>query len=329
MRAMQAIEVAGTGREARLVLGKAVDPVPRADEVRIEVHATAVNRADLMQRRGLYPPPVGASAVLGLECAGTVAEVGSEGSGFAVGDRVMALLSGGGYAEQACAHVGSVLRIPEHLSFTEAAAIPETFLTCYLNLFQIAAAPYGGWALVHGGGSGIGTSAIQLLREAGVHVAVTCGSREKCERCVALGADLAIQYREEEFAPVLLERTGGTGVDVVLDSIGAPYLAAHLQCLRTGGRLVWIGLMGGARAELALGAVVAKRLQLVGSTLRTRSPAEKAQIVRGFLDRFGAALDAGRLRPIVDRVLPLERAQEAHDVVDRSEHFGKLVLAVR
>jgi putative PIG3 family NAD(P)H quinone oxidoreductase len=325
---MQAIEVVGSGREATLALGRAPDPKPGAGELLIEVHATAVNRADVMQRRGLYPPPPGASPVLGLECAGVVAECGRE-SGFAPGDRVMALLAGGGYAELARADAGSVMRIPEHLDFAQAAAIPETFLTCHLNLFQIAGAPAGGWALVHGGGSGIGTTAIQLLREAGVHVAVTCGSPEKCERCLALGADLAINYRQQEFAPLLLERTGGEGVDVVLDSIGAPYLAAHLECLRVGGRLVFIGLMGGAEAPLALGAVLRKRLQLIGSTLRARSPAEKAQIVRGFLDRFGAALASGRVGPVVDRCLPLARAQQAHQLLERSEHFGKVVLTVR
>ncbi len=326
---MQAIEVIGSGREAVLSLGKAADPVPADEEVLIEVYASAVNRADLMQRRGHYPPPPGASPILGLECAGVVAACGRAVTGFAPGDRVMALLSGGGYAELACAHAGSVMRVPDSMDLALAAALPETFLTCYLNLFQIARAPAGGWALVHGGGSGIGTTAIQLLREAGVHVAVTCGSPEKCERCLALGADLAINYREQEFAPVLLERTGGEGVDVVLDSIGAPYLAAHLACLRTGGRLVWIGLMGGPRAELNIAAVMAKRLQLVGSTLRARSPAEKTEIVRGLLERFGAAIERGRVRPVVDRVLPLARAQEAHEVVERSEHFGKVVLAIR
>ncbi|MEE8558774.1 MAG: zinc-binding dehydrogenase, partial [Myxococcota bacterium] len=202
-------------------------------------------------------------------------------------------------------------------------------LTAYLNLFELAAIEKGGSALVHGGGSGVGTASIQLLRSAGVQVLVTAGSEEKCQRCRDLGADVALNYRDGPFAPATLENTGGQGVDVVLDSIGAPYLEQHLRCLRIGGALVVIGLMGGARTEVNLGLVVAKRLHLIGSTLRARSVEEKEGIVSRFGERFGAELASGRIRPIVDRVLPLERAQEAHDVVERSEHFGKVVLRVR
>lgn len=326
---MRAIEVVGKGAEARLELGEAPAPQAGPGEIEIEVHATAVNRADLLQRRGMYPPPPGASTVLGLECAGSVARLGPGVEAFAPGDRVMALLPGGGYAERVAVHAGSVMPVPARLSFEEAAGVPEVFLTCDLNLFRIAEAPRGGWALVHGGGSGIGTAAIQLLRERGVHVAVTAGSERKCKACLELGADAAINYREQDFAARLQELTGGAGVDVVLDSIGAPYLAGHLDALRTGGRLVLIGLMGGARAEINLGAVVAKRLHVIGSTLRARPVEEKAAIVAGFLDRFGSALEAGRVRPVVDRVLPLAQAQDAHDVVERSEHIGKVILQVR
>jgi putative PIG3 family NAD(P)H quinone oxidoreductase len=326
---MKAIAVVGEGKDARLELGEAPRPELRAGELRVAVVASAVNRADLMQRRGLYPPPPGASPVLGLECAGRVLEVAPGVTGFAAGDRVMALLAGGGYAEEACVHAGSVMPVPAGLSLEEAAAIPEVFLTCHLNLFQLAAAPAGGWALVHGGGSGIGTAAIQLLREAGVHSIVTAGSEAKCRRCLELGADVALDYSKGEFAPAVLEATGGQGVDVALDSIGAPYLAQHLSCLRVGGRLVLIGLMGGARAELNLGTLLMKRLSIIGSTLRARSVEEKAEIVRSFQKRFGEALARGRLRPIVDRVLPLAEAQAAHDRVEASEHFGKVVLRVR
>ena len=325
---MKAIAIEGEGKNARLVLGEAPRPDLRPGELRIAVAATAVNRADLMQRRGLYPPPPGASAVLGLECAGTVLEVAAGVSGFARGDKVMALLAGGGYAEEACVDAGSVMPVPAGLSLVEAAAIPEVFLTCHLNLFQLAQAPAGGWALVHGGGSGIGTAAIQLLREAGVRSIVTAGSAAKCARCLELGADHALDYSAGEFAPAVLETTGGVGVDVVFDSIGAPYLAQHLACLRVGGRLVLIGLMGGAKAELNLGIVLVKRLSIIGSTLRARPVAEKAEIVRGFRARFGAALARGTLRPIVDRVLPLAEAQAAHDLVESSAHFGKVVLQV-
>src|SRR5262245_52562366 len=292
MAAMRAIQIVGEGKDARLLPGEAPKPELRPGELRIAVAATAVNRADLMQRRGLYPPPPGASPILGLECAGVVSELAPGVSGFARGDRVMALLGGGGYAEEVCVDAGSVMPVPAGLSLVEAAAIPEVFLTCHLNLFQLARAPRGGWALVHGGGSGIGTAAIQLLREAGVRSIVTAGSAAKCARCLELGADVALDYNAGEFAPAVLEKTGGAGVDVVLDSIGAPYLAQHLQCLRLGGRLVLIGLMGGAKAEINLGMLVAKRLAILGSTLRARPVEEKAEIVRGFRATFGAALDA-------------------------------------
>lgn len=326
---MRAIQVVGQGKDAKLVLGEAPKPELGAGELRIAVAATAVNRADLMQRRGLYPPPPGASPILGLECAGVVSEIGAGAVGFARGDRVMALLGGGGYAEEVCVDAGSAMPVPAGVSLVEAAGIPEVFLTCHLNLFQLAAAPAGGWALVHGGGSGIGTAAIQMLRAAGIHSIVTAGSAEKCARCLELGADAALDYTKGEFAPAVLEKTGGVGVDVALDSIGAPYLAQHLACLRVGGRLVLIGLMGGARADVNLGLVVAKRLSIIGSTLRARPIAEKAEIVRGFRARFGAALEAGKLRAIVDRVLPLADAQSAHDRVEASTHFGKVILRVR
>jgi putative PIG3 family NAD(P)H quinone oxidoreductase len=326
---VKAIAIEGQGKDARLVLGDTPRPELRAGELRIAVAATAVNRADLMQRRGLYPPPAGASPILGLECAGRVLEVAPGVSGFAVGDRVMALLAGGGYAEETCVDAGSAMPVPAKLSLAEAAAIPEVFLTCHLNLFQLAQAPKGGWALVHGGGSGIGTAAIQLLREAGVHSIVTAGSAAKCARCLELGADAALDYSKGPFAPAVLEKSGGTGVDVALDSIGAPYLEQHLSCLRVGGRLVLIGLMGGAKAEINLALLMMKRLSIIGSTLRARPVAEKAEIVRGFRARFGEALERGALRPIVDRVLPLAEAQAAHDLVESSTHFGKVVLAVR
>jgi putative PIG3 family NAD(P)H quinone oxidoreductase len=279
-----------------------------------------------MQRRGLYPPPPGASPVLGLECAGTIDAVGAGVGDFRAGERVMALLAGGGYAEYAVAHAGSVMRVPARVAPEQAAAIPEVFLTCSLNLFDLAATPRGGAALVHGGGSGIGTAAIQLLRRAGVRSIVTAGSDEKCARCLELGADVALNYRSGPFGPRVLEATGGRGVDTVLDPIGAPYLEQHLGCLAPGGKLVLIGLMGGARAEVHLGPIVTKRLSLIGSTLRARPVEEKAAIVKSFLARFGADLESGALRPIVDRVLPLEQAQAAHEALERSEHFGKVVL---
>ncbi len=296
--------------------------------LRIRVGATAVNRADLLQRQGLYPPPPGASSILGLECAGEVAEVASDVSGWQTGERAMALLSGGGYAEEAVVHAGSVLRVPERLSIEQAAAVPEVFLTVFLNVFQLGALPEGGAVLVHGGGSGIGTAAIQLVKAAGGTIVVTVGSEEKRGRCLELGADVAVDYRDGDFAAKALEATGGKGVDVVLDSIGAPYLRPNLDALAPGGRLVLIGLMGGAKGEIGLGQLLMRRLHVIGSTLRARPVEEKAALVAGFEERFGAALAAGDISPVVDRVLDLADAAEAHRCVKASEHFGKVVLRV-
>ena len=325
---MKAILVDSSGDAPELKLGEAPAPELVPGALRLRVAATAVNRADLLQARGLYPPPPGASELLGLECAGEVIEVGEGVSGWQPGDRAMALLAGGGYAEEVVVDAGSALRVPERLSWVEAAAIPEVFLTVFLNVFQLAGLPDGGAALVHGGGSGLGTAAIQLVTRVGGMLVVTAGSDEKCERCLALGADVAVNYRSGDFVAACKEATGGAGVDVVLDSIGAPYLDKNLASLTTGGRLVLIGLMGGARAEINLGALLMRRLSVIGSTLRARPAAEKAGIVAAFEKRFGAALAAGEISATVDRVLPLADAEEAHRVVEASSHFGKVVLSV-
>jgi len=325
---MRAILIERPGDESVLRIGTTAAPALEPGMVRIRVAATAVNRADLLQRQGLYPPPPGASPILGLECAGTIAEVGAGVRGWRSGDRAMALLPGGGYAEEVVVDAGSALPIPERLSFEEAAAVPEVFLTAYLNLFELGALPAGGAALVHGGGSGVGTASIQLVKASGGRVLVTAGSDEKCAQCRDLGADVAIHYRNESFPERVREATDGRGVDVVLDSIGAPYLEGNLASLAIGGRLVLIGLMGGAKVEINLAVLLAKRAAVIGSTLRTRPVAEKAAIVAGFQRRFGEDLAAGRIRPIVDRVLPLERAADAHRAIKASEHFGKIVLSV-
>lgn len=325
---MKAIVFESPGAEDVMRLGDAPEPTLASDELRLAVHATAVNRADLLQRQGLYPPPPGASAILGLECAGEVIEVGSAVSGWKVGDRAMALLAGGGYAEQAVVHHGSALPIPAGMSFEEAGAFPEVFLTAYSNLFLLGGVQRGGSALVQGGGSGVGTAAISLLKEAGVQVIVTAGSQEKCDACIAHGADVAINYRDGDFAPRVREATGGRGVDVVLDHVGGMYLASNLDCLALQGRLVIIGLIGGARAEINLALLLTRRLHVIGSTLRTRPAADKAEIVRRFRDQFGNAFDSGRLKPVVDRVFPLAEAAQAHRIVQASEHFGKVVLRV-
>jgi putative PIG3 family NAD(P)H quinone oxidoreductase len=327
---VKAVVTREPGDESVLVLGDAPRPPLGDDEIRIRVRATAVNRADLLQRQGLYPPPPGASPILGLECAGVVAEVGGRVSGFAPGERVMALLAGGGYAEEAVVHHGSVMPVPDGMTDEEAGAFPEVFLTAFSNLFMpgLGALASGETALVHGGGGGVGTAAIVLLREAGARAFVTAGSAEKCRRCTELGAAACIDYRHEDFAARIRELTGGRGVDVILDHIGAAYLEKNLAALAPGGRLVLIGLMGGARAEVNLAQFLIARLAVIGSTLRARSLDEKARIVRAFLDRFGAALRAHRLRAPIDRVLPLAQAADAHRLMQSSAHFGKIVLRV-
>ncbi|HIG02512.1 MAG TPA: NAD(P)H-quinone oxidoreductase, partial [Myxococcales bacterium] len=309
---MQAIVIEEPGDENVLQIGTAPDPVLGPGQVRIAVKASALNRADLLQRQGMYPPPPGASPILGLECSGVVAELGEGVQQWQVGDRVMALLAGGGYAEQVVVDAGSCMKVPENLDLVEAGGLPEVCLTVFLNVFQLGALETGGWLLVHGGGSGIGTAAIQMAREAGARVIVTAGSDEKCARCLELGANVAVNYREADFAEAVAEATGGAGVDVILDSIGGPYLERNLSSLALGGRLVLIGLMGGAKAEIPLGTLLMKRLQVMGSTLRARPESEKADLARAFVARFGKALESGALRPIVHEVLPLAEAAEGH-----------------
>jgi tumor protein p53-inducible protein 3 len=323
---MKAVVVEKPGDESALKLGEVPDPAIKPDEILIRVRAAGLNRADLLQRQGFYPPPPGASEILGMEVAGEVVAVGDSVKGWKVGDRAMALIPGGGYAEKAVAHCGSAMKIPGSLSFEEAAGVPEVFLTVFLNFFMLAGIKRGESALIHGGGSGIGTASIQLLKEAGVRVIVTAGSNEKCDQCLKLGADVAINYKNGPFAPAVKAATDGRGVDAILDSIGGAYLEGNVESLAQGGRLVLIGLMNGTRGELDLAAVLRRHLRIFGSTLRNRPAGEKAQIVAGFLEQFGAALEAGRVRPLIYKVLPAADAPTAHRMMQASEHFGKIVL---
>jgi len=327
---MRAILIREPGDESVLTLGEAPEPAMGPADARIRVRATAVNRADLLQRQGFYPPPPGASPILGLECAGEVVDVGAEVRDVRRGERVMALLPGGGYAEEVVVDHGSVLPVPDGMSDEEAGALPEVFLTAFSNLFLpgLGALAPGEAALVHGGSGGVGTAAIQLLREAGHRSFVTAGSDEKCARCVALGATAAINYRTEDFVARVRAATEGCGVGVIVDHLGASYLEKNLAALATGGRLVEIGLMGGAQHEINLGVLMMRRLAVIGSTLRARPVAEKARIVSAFRERFGSALTAGRLHSVVDRVLPLAEAGEAHRLMKSGAHFGKIVLRV-
>jgi tumor protein p53-inducible protein 3 len=323
---MKAVIVEKPGDENVLKIGEVPDPSIKPAEILIRVRAAGLNRADILQRQGFYPPPPGASEIIGMECAGEVIAVGPSVTGWKVGDRAMALLPGGGYAEKAVAHFGSAMKIPAALSFEEAAGFPEVFLTVFLNFFMLAEIKRGDTALIHGGGSGIGTASIQLLKEAGVRVIVTAGTDEKCEQCRKLGADIAINYKSGPFAPAVRAATDGRGVDAILDSIGAAYLAGNLEALAQGGRLVLIGLMSGTHAEIDLAAVLRRHLKIFGSTLRMRPAAEKAQIVAAFLKQFSAAMEAGRLRPPIYKVVPAVEAPLAHRVMQASEHFGKIVL---
>ena len=296
---MKAVVVEKPGDESVLKISDAPDPVCGEDDLLIRVKCAALNRADIMQRQGFYPPPPGASEILGMECAGEVIALGKCVTGWGVGDRAMALLPGGGYAEKAVANYGSAMKVPPGLSDEEAAALPEVFLTAFLNLFSLAQVQRGENVLIHGGGSGVGTASLQLLREAGARAIVTAGSDEKCQQCLMFGADVAINYRKGPFAPLVKAATNDRGADVILDSIGGAYLAENLDALAPGGRLVLIGLMKGATAEINLATVLRRQLKIFGSTLRGRPVAEKAQIVRDFLARFGAVLEAGKLRPPV------------------------------
>ena len=323
---MQAITLPSYGDPEVLTLAELDDPVAGPGEVLLDVAATAVNRADLMQRRGLYPPPPGAPAHPGLECSGTVAALGDGVAGWQVGDRVCALLSGGGYATRVAVPAGQLLPVPAGLSLVEAAALPEVACTVWSNVFQLAALQPGEVLLVHGGASGIGTMAVQLGAHAGARVFTTVGSPAKAERVLALGAERAVLYRDEDFVAVVREATGGAGADVVLDNMGAAYLPRNVEVLAVGGRLVVIGLQGGVKGELDLGALLGKRASVAATSLRARPAAEKAAIVAAVREHVWPAVAAGEVRPVVDRVLPLDDAAQAHRVLESSAHIGKIVL---
>ena len=323
---MRAITITAPGDPDVLVPADVDDPVAGPGEVLLDVTATAVNRADVMQRRGFYDPPPGASPYPGLECSGRIAALGDGITGWAVGDEVCALLSGGGYATRVAVPAGQLLPVPAGLTLVEAAALPEVACTVWSNVFSLAGLRAGEVLLVHGGTSGIGTMALQLATHAGARVLCTVGSAEKAARAVELGAERAIRYRDEDFVAVVREVTGGAGADVVLDNMGAAYLGRNVDALAVGGRLVVIGLQGGTRGELDLGALLGKRAAVFATSLRARPAAEKAAIVAAVREHVWPAVEAGAVRPVVDRVLPLDDAAEAHRVLESSAHIGKIVL---
>ena len=301
-------------------------PVPREGEVLIRVAAAGVNRPDVVQRLGRYAPPKGASDIPGLEIAGTVVALGEGVSGVAVGDEVAALVAGGGYAEYCTAPAAQCLPVPRGLSMVEAAILPETFFTVWSNVFDRGRLRAGEHLLVHGGSSGIGTTAIQLAKAFGAHVAVTAGSAEKCAACKALGAERAINYRSEDFVAAVKDWTGGRGVDVVLDMVGGSYIERSIEALAMDGRHVSIAFLEGAKVTLNLMPVMLKRLTLTGSTLRPRPIADKAAIARALRDNVWPKLEAGEIRPVLHKTFPLAEAAASHALMESSTHIGKIAL---
>ena len=325
---MRAIEIARPGGPEVLTLTDRPLPVPGPNEILIRVAAAGVNRPDALQRAGAYAPPPGASDLPGLEAAGTVAAIGPGVTAWAPGDRVTALLPGGGYADYAVTHEDHALPVPARLSFPEAAALCETFFTVWTNVFERGRLQAGETFLVHGGTSGIGTTAIQLAALRGARVLATAGSPEKCAACVDLGAERGIDYRHEDFVAVARELTGGRGVDLILDMVGGTYLARDIRALAPEGRLVMIAHLTGAKAELNFAQVMVKRLTITGSTLRPQSIEAKARIAAALRREVWPHLESGRLRPVMDRIFPLEEAAAAHARMESSAHIGKIVLAV-
>ncbi|WP_431851993.1 NAD(P)H-quinone oxidoreductase [Allosphingosinicella sp.] len=325
---MKAIDPTEAGGPEVLRLVERPVPRPGRGEVLIEVAAAGVNRPDILQRRGLYPPPPGAPSILGLEVAGTVVALGANVDSIGLGQQVCALLAGGGYAEYAAAPAGQCLPVPEGLLLTEAAAMPETLFTVWTNLFERAFATEGETVLVHGGTSGIGTMAIALGRLFGLHLIVTCGSDDKCRRALEIGADHAINYRTADFAEEAKRLTGGRGADVILDMVGGDYLPRNLDCLAEEGRHVSIAVQRGAAAEINLARLMMRRQILTGSTLRARSVEFKSLVADELARTVWPLVAEGRLRPVIDSVYPLQNSAGAHKHIESGEHIGKIVLLV-
>ncbi|MGB7480925.1 MAG: NAD(P)H-quinone oxidoreductase [Burkholderiaceae bacterium] len=325
---MKAVEITQYG--APEVLQACERPMPTCGpgEVLIRVHAAGVNRPDVLQRRGHYPVPPGASDLPGLEIAGEIVDGDLEGSGWRIGDRVCALVQGGGYAEYCAAPAAQCLPLPAGLDMVQAASLPETYFTVWSNVFDRARLSGAETLLVQGGSSGIGVAAIQIATALGHRVFATAGSDEKCHACEALGAERAINYRKEDFVAVVKAATGGAGVDVILDMVAGDYVPRELDCLADDGRLALIALLGGARTTVDLGQVLRRRLSISGSTLRPRPVAFKAAIASQLRQRVWPLLEAGRIKPVIYRSFPLEQAAQAHALMESSEHVGKIVLTV-
>lgn len=325
---MQAITVSDPGGPEVLRLTTVPDPTPTAEQILVRVRATALNRADVMQRMGQYPPPPGESNILGLELAGEVEAVGVAAKDLAPGDRVFGLVGSGGYAEKAVIDARMAMPIPAGWSFAQAAAVPEVFFTAQETLFTLGGLQEGETVLIHAAASGVGTAGIQMARETGARVLVTAGSADKIQRCVELGALAGCNYKEQDFAEWVKEVTNGQGVDVIEDFIGAAYWERNLRSLKTGGRLVLVGLMGGVKIEANLGLLMTKRLQVFGSVLRSRPLADKIAITQRFRTKWLPLLVAGRIKPIIDRIFPFAQVVDAHRYMEENRNFGKIILSV-
>jgi NADPH:quinone reductase len=325
---MTVVEIAAPGAPEQLKIATRPVPKPGAEEVLVKVAAAGVNRPDVMQRQGRYPPPAGASDLPGLEISGEIVALGSNVSSLSIGDKVTALLPGGGYAGYAIAAAPLCLPVPDGISMVEAAAIPETYFTVWTNLFDRGRCQAGDTVLIHGGTSGIGTTAIQLAAAWGARVFATAGSDVKARACERLGAVRGINYRTEDFVEVLRAATGGNGVDVTLDMVAGSYVARNLEIAALEGRIVVISLLGGARAEVNFGLILTKRLTLTGSTLRSRTVAQKAAVADAVRKNVWPLLAAGRARPVIHATFPLAEASEAHRLMESSNHIGKIVLTI-
>lgn len=326
---MHAIEVDQTASGPQLVWREVADPTPLPGEALVEIHASTLNRADLAQAAGNYPPPPGAPDIMGLDMAGEIIGVGEGVTGWRKGDRVCALLAGGGYAERAAVDQRLLMPMPSGWSPEEAACLPEAYLTAYVNIFMEAGFRSGETLLVHGGASGVGTAAIQLVNRAGGRVIATAGRPDKLVACREQGADLVIHYKEDDFVESVSQYTRSEGVDVILDMVGGAYLARNLILLKVGGRVVFIATLGGAEAEIDIGYLMRKRARLIGSVLRPRSLAEKEEIIKRFRRQFWSRIEEGHIRPVIDRVVPVAEAGAAHETMRAYENIGKIVLKVR
>jgi putative PIG3 family NAD(P)H quinone oxidoreductase len=325
---MRAIEISEPGGPEVLLPVTRPVPAPSAEDILIKVVAAGVNRPDALQRAGAYAPPPDASDLPGLECAGEVVSIGAGVSRWAIGDKVCALLPGGGYAEYVTTHQDHALPVPAGLSMVEAAALPETFFTVWTNVFERGCLEAGETFLVHGGTSGIGTTAIQLANAMGARVFATAGSAEKCAKCVELGAELAINYNEEDYVEVVKAATNGRGVDMILDMVGGAYIARNIRALAMDGRLAMIAFLGGPKAEINFAQIMAKRITVTGSTLRPRSIQDKAVIAEALREIVWPMIEAGRIAPVMDSTFPLAQAADAHRRIESSGHIGKIVLEV-